>query len=64
VINVRGGAARLRQDPDHSQAALETTEEIARLIAAEIDGLVGTLRDPGASNGAATTPLGSRPSTR
>jgi hypothetical protein len=64
VITVRGGAARLRQDPDHSQAALETTEEIARLIAAEIDRLVGTLRDPGASNGAATTPLGSRPSTR
>jgi signal transduction histidine kinase len=58
VITVRGGAARLRQDPDRSQAALETTEEIARQIAAEIDGIVGTLRDPGAPNGAATTPPG------
>jgi hypothetical protein len=64
VITVRGGAARPRQDADRSQAALETTEEIARQTAAEIDGIVGTLRDAGASNGAATTPLGSRPSTR
>jgi signal transduction histidine kinase len=46
VIAVRAGAARLRQDPDRALAALETIEAIARDTAAEIDHLVGALRDP------------------
>jgi signal transduction histidine kinase len=58
VITVRAGAARMRQDPERSRAALEMIEEIARQTAAEIDGIVGTLRDPRASNGAADAPLG------
>jgi signal transduction histidine kinase len=58
VITVRAGAARLRQDPERSQAALETIEEIARQTAAEIDGIVGSLRDPGSSNGTPHEPLG------
>jgi signal transduction histidine kinase len=58
VIAVRAGAARMRGDPDLSRAALEMIEETARHTAAEIDGIVGTLRDPGSSNGAADAPLG------
>lgn len=58
LITVRAGAARLRQDPDRSRAALEVIEEIARQTAADIDGIVGTLRDPNSSNGASDTPLG------
>lgn len=58
VITVRAGAARLQRDPERSQAALELIEEIARQTATEIDGIVGTLRDPDAADGAATTPLG------
>jgi signal transduction histidine kinase len=58
VITVRAGAARTRRDPERSQAALETIEEIARQTAAEIDAIVGTLRDRGSSNGAAEPPLG------
>jgi signal transduction histidine kinase len=45
VITVRAGAARTRQDPVRSQAALEVIEELARQTAAEIDAIVGTLRD-------------------
>jgi signal transduction histidine kinase len=55
VITVRAGAARTRRDPERSQAALEVIEELARQTAAEIDAMVGTLRD---SNGAAREPLG------
>jgi signal transduction histidine kinase len=52
VIAVRAGAARLRhhQDPDRSLAALEAIEELARQTAAEIDQLVGTLREGGPAN--------------
>jgi signal transduction histidine kinase len=48
VIAVRAGAARLRhqREPDRSLAALETIESIARQSAAEIDQIVGALRDP------------------
>jgi signal transduction histidine kinase len=58
VITVRAGAARLRQDPERSQAALALIEDLARQTAAEIDGIVGTLRDPSCSNGATDPPLG------
>jgi signal transduction histidine kinase len=55
VITVRAGAARTRRDPERSQAALELIEDLARQTAAEIDGIVGTLRDP---NGSSLEPLG------
>jgi len=58
VITVRAGAARMRQDPERSVAALEVIEEMARQTAAEIDGIVGTLRDRSSSHGAADAPLG------
>jgi signal transduction histidine kinase len=47
VILVQAGAARLlsKQDPDRSQAALETIEEVARETLDEIDQLVRALRD-------------------
>jgi signal transduction histidine kinase len=47
VIAVRAGAARLRhhQDPDRSLSALQAVEELARQTVAEIDQIVGTLRD-------------------
>ena len=47
VILVQAGAARLlsRQDPERSQAALETIEEVARETLGEIDQLVRALRD-------------------
>jgi signal transduction histidine kinase len=51
VIAVQAGAARIRQDPQRSLAALELIEETARQTAAEIDGIVGTLRDRSTSNG-------------
>lgn len=54
VIAVRAGAARLHRDPERSQAALEAIEELARSTAAEIDQLVGNLRDPER----VTTPIG------
>ena len=56
VITVRAGAARTRNDPERSQAALEVIEELARQTAAEIDAIVGALRDRAAANG--TAPLG------
>jgi signal transduction histidine kinase len=60
VIAVRAGAARLRhyQDPDRSLLALEAIEELARQTAAEIDQLVGTLREGGSANGMVEAPLG------
>jgi len=58
VIAVRAGAARTRRDPERSQAALEIIEALARQTAAEIDGIVGSLRDRSASNGAPREPLG------
>jgi signal transduction histidine kinase len=58
VIAVRAGTARMRQDPERSQAALEAIEELARRTADEIDQIVGTLRDRGSSNGAVDAPPG------
>lgn len=54
VILVQAGAARLlsRQDPERSQAALETIEDVARETLGEIDQLVRALRDDDAPNGA------------
>jgi signal transduction histidine kinase len=54
VIAVRAGAARLRhsRDPDRSLRALEAIEELARQTAADIDHIVGTLRDAAAADGA------------
>ncbi|MGP4104023.1 sensor histidine kinase [Nonomuraea sp. KM90] len=53
LIAVRAGAARLRQDG--SPAALAAIEELARHTAAEIDQLVGSLRD---GDPEPATPLG------
>ena len=49
VILVQAGAARLlrERDPERSQAALETIEDVARQTVGEIDALVRTLRDDG-----------------
>jgi signal transduction histidine kinase len=54
VIAVRAGAARLRhaEDPDRSLRALEAIEEVARQTAADIDGIVGGLRDATAGSSA------------
>jgi signal transduction histidine kinase len=58
VIAVRAGTARLRQDPERSQAALEAIEELARKTVAEIDQIVGTLRERGSVTGAVDAPPG------
>jgi signal transduction histidine kinase len=59
VITVRAGAARARRDPERSQAALELIEELARQTAAEIEGIVGALRDDrSVTDGAAREPVG------
>jgi signal transduction histidine kinase len=60
VIAIRAGAARLRhhQDPDRSLLALEAIEDVARQTAAEIDQIVGTLRDRAGPNGQVEAPLG------
>jgi signal transduction histidine kinase len=58
VIAVRAGTARLRRDPERSQAALEAIEELARKTVGEIDQMVGTLRDRGSANGAVDAPPG------
>jgi signal transduction histidine kinase len=50
VISVRAGTARLREDPERSQAALAEIEELARDTGAEIDQIVGSLRDRGSSD--------------
>lgn len=51
VISLRAGTARLRHDenPDRSRTALEAIEQIARQTAADIDEIVGTLRDDAAA---------------
>jgi len=60
VIVVRAGAARLRHDddPQRFRAALATIEEMARQIAADIDQIVGALRDRRDSEGAVDAPAG------
>jgi signal transduction histidine kinase len=58
VIAVRDGAARMRRDPERSQAALEEIEELARNTGGEIDQIVGSLRDRGSPNGAVDAPPG------
>lgn len=50
VIALRAGTARLRHDEDHperDQIVLAAIEEIARDTAAEVDQIVGALRDAG-----------------
>jgi signal transduction histidine kinase len=56
VILVQAGAARLlsTEDPERSQAALETIEDVARETLGEIDQLVRALRDDDGPNGAST----------
>jgi signal transduction histidine kinase len=58
VILVQAGAARLlgKQDPERSQAAIETIEEVARETLGEIDRLVRALREDGPLDGAAVEP--------
>ena len=60
VIAVRAGAARLRhqQEPDRSLAALTAIEELARQTVAEIDQIVGALREDGPPNGDIEAPPG------
>jgi signal transduction histidine kinase len=60
VIAVRAGAARLRhhEAPDRSLHALEVIEEVARQTAAEIDLIVGALREGNAAIGAVEAPPG------
>jgi signal transduction histidine kinase len=58
VIAIRAGTARLRQDPERSQAALEAIEELARQTVAEIDQIVGRLRERRSGNGAVDAPPG------
>jgi signal transduction histidine kinase len=58
VIAVRAGTARLRQDPERSQAALEDIEQLARKTVAEIDRIVGALRDRGVATGSVDAPPG------
>jgi signal transduction histidine kinase len=56
VIAVRAGTARMRRDPERSQAALEEIEELARKTVGEIDQLVGTLREPSDSSDSVDAP--------
>ncbi|MGH2945385.1 MAG: sensor histidine kinase [Solirubrobacteraceae bacterium] len=58
VIALRAGTARMRQDPERSQAALEAIEDLARKTVGEIDQIIGTLRDRGSANGAVDAPPG------
>jgi signal transduction histidine kinase len=60
VIAVRAGAARLRhkEDPDRSLAALAAIEQLARQTAAEIDQLVGSLREGASANWDLAAPPG------
>jgi signal transduction histidine kinase len=58
VIALRAGTARLRRDPERSQAALEAIEELARKTVGEIDQIVGALRDRGSANRAVDAPPG------
>jgi signal transduction histidine kinase len=54
VILVQAGAARLHAegDPQRARAALSTIEDVARETVAEIDRLVGSLRENGAPDAA------------
>jgi signal transduction histidine kinase len=58
VIAIRAGTARMRRDPERSQAALEAIEELARKTAGEIDQIVGALRDRGSASGTVEAPSG------
>jgi signal transduction histidine kinase len=58
VIAVRAGAARMRRDPQRSQAALEAIEELARKTVGEIDQIVCALRDRSSVNGGVEAPPG------
>jgi len=60
VIAVRAGAARMRhdEDPERSRAALETIEEVARQTAADIDQIVGALREEDRPDGTVDAPPG------
>jgi signal transduction histidine kinase len=63
VILVQAGAARLlsKRDPERSQAALETIEDVARETLGEIDQLVSALREddpPDQSGGKVELPHG------
>jgi signal transduction histidine kinase len=58
VIALRAGAARMRRDPERSQAALEAIEELARKTVGEIDQIVGALRDRSSASGAVDAPPG------
>jgi signal transduction histidine kinase len=58
VIAVRAGAARMLRDPERSQAALETIEELSRKTVGEIDQIVGSLRDHSSANGPVDAPPG------
>jgi signal transduction histidine kinase len=58
VISVRAGTARLRKDPERSQAALEEIEQLARKTVAEIDRIVGALRDRSVATGGVDAPPG------
>jgi len=58
VIAVRAGTARMRRDPERSQAALEAIEALARRTAGEIDQIVGALRDRGSASETVDAPPG------
>jgi signal transduction histidine kinase len=58
VITIRAGTARMRGDPERSQAALEAIEELARTTGGEIDRLVGTLRERGDASAPVEEPPG------
>jgi len=58
LIAVRAGAARLRQDPERSAAALAAIEDIARRTVADIDQFVGSLRTAGTDESKVETPAG------
>jgi signal transduction histidine kinase len=60
VIAVRAGAARLGHDrePDRTRRALEAIEEMARQTVAEIDEIVGSLRDERVGKGLVAAPPG------
>jgi signal transduction histidine kinase len=58
VIAVRAGTARMRRDPERSQAALKAIEELARKTVGEIDQIVGTLRERSSSDRSVEEPPG------
>ncbi len=60
LIAMRAGTARLRyaNDPERALAALESIEQLARNTAADIDSIVGALRDHGAAVENGDPPIG------